>query len=183
MQTPLFEVLTRAFRRPTMLAQNRASLAAQSDAGWIQTLLVDDVGIGVPAANARLADVEVVGGYIWVLDDDDVSLDRFLFAHLRQVVEAAPEPPAAFVVRMDHGPLGVLPPLQGWGVLPAQGRIGASSLIVRRDIWYQYRDHWRSGRYEADYDFIAAVLRNERAVVWLHVVAAQVQRISRGAPE
>lgn len=183
MQSPLFEVLTRAFMRPTMLAFNRASLAAQSETDWTQTLIVDDVGIGVPAANARLADVEVIGAYVWVLDDDDVCLDRYLFSHLRQIIEAASEPPPAFVVRMDHGPLGTLPPLAGWGVLPAQGRIGSSSLIVRRDIWYQYRDHWRSGRYESDYDFVSAVLRNERAVVWLHVVAAQVQRISRGASE
>lgn len=177
---PFFEVLTRCYRRPAMLAQNQASLAAQSSQDWLQTLLVDEIGIGVGAANARLADVEVVGAYVWILDDDDLCTDSELFAAVRNVIDSTTEPPAAVVVRMDHGSLGVLPPLKGWGRLPAQGQIGASALIVRRDIWYQYRDHWRSGRYESDYDFMAAVLRNESHIVWLDLVASAVQRISRG---
>lgn len=180
-QAPYFEVLTRTFQRPEMLAKNQASLADQSDSDYVQTLIVDEVGVGVPTANARLADVEVVGAYIWVLDDDDVCVLQGLFSALRAVIGSMREPPAAVVVRVDHGPLGVLPPMHRWGRLPACGEIGSPALFVRRDIWYQYRDHWRSGRYEADYDFIAAVLKHESHVVWINVVAAAVQRISRGA--
>lgn len=184
-QSPFFEVLTRTYKRPAMLRQNQASLAVQTDRDFVQTLIPDEVGIGVVQANARLADVNVIGAYVWVLDDDDICLEMGLFAKLRRMIEAMREAPAAIVMRMDHGPLGVLPPVEdaSWGKLPAQGRIGASALIVRRDIWYQYRDHWRSGRYEADYDFIAAVLRNESHVVWLDLVASAVMRISRGATE
>lgn len=184
-QAPFFEVLTRTFKRPAMLAQNQASLAMQTDLDFVQTLIPDEVGIGVVEANARLADVDVIGAYVWVLDDDDICVEMGLFAKLRRVIGAMREALAAIVVRMDHGPLGVLPPVDdpSWGKLPAQGRIGSSALIVRRDIWYQYREHWRSGRYEADYDFIAAVLRHESHVVWLDLVAAAVLRISRGAKE
>lgn len=182
-QSPLFEVLTRTYNRPTMLANNQLSLAVQTDPDWRQTLLPDEIGIGVPAANARLADVDTIGGYVWVLDDDDLCVNSSFFATLRHVAAAMREPPAAFIVRVDHGPLGVLPPDDRWGRLPPQGRIGTSSIVSRRDIWYQYREHWRSGRYESDYDYIAAVLRNESNVVWLNLVAAAVQRISRGARE
>lgn len=182
-QSPFFEVLTRTYKRPTMLARNLAMLAAQSDPDYVQTLLVDEIGIGVAAANARLAEVEVIGAYVWVLDDDDICVDVGLFSTLRAVIGSMREPPAAIVVRVNHGPLGVLPPMSRWGRLPSCGEIGAPALVVRRDIWYQYRDHWRSNRYEADYDFISAVLSHESNIVWINVVAAAVQRISRGATE
>jgi hypothetical protein len=181
--SPCFEVLTRCFQRPLMLMKNQASLLQQSDEDWSQTLIFDEIGIGVPAANARLADIKVDGAYIWVLDDDDICINPKLFATLKAVIISMRTPPAALIVRMDHGPLGVLPPETSWGRLPQQGQIGSSAIFTRRDIWYEYRDHWRAGRYEADYDFIAAVLRHESHVVWLNLVAAAVQWISRGAKE
>ena len=41
----LIEVLTRCYKRPHMLAANQASLDAQTDDDWQQTLLVDDVAV------------------------------------------------------------------------------------------------------------------------------------------
>ena len=178
------EVVTRAYRRPAGLARNRASLAAQSDADYVQTVLVDEIGIGVEAANARLADVEPVGAYVWVLDDDDFCTDERLIERLKGIADGMREAPAAFVVRMDHGDLGILPDVgRWWGLVPPEGGIGASALVVRCDVWRQYREWWRTGRYASDYDFIAAVLRGEDHVVWLDVVASAISRRSIGAAE
>lgn len=181
---PFLEVLTRCYRRPTWLAENQASMAAQSDPDWVQTLLVDEVGIGVEAANARLADVEPNSDYVWVLDDDDLCVRDDLVQRLKSVVGAMLTAPAAIVVRMDHGELGVLPDMgRWWGLVPPEGGIGASALVTRADVWRRYRDAWRTGRYASDYDFTAAVLRGETHVVWVDLVASRVRRRSIGRPE
>ena len=178
------EVVTRTYRRPEGLARNQASLAAQTDADWVQTLLVDEIGIGVEAANARLADVEPVGEYVWVLDDDDYCVRDDLVERLKSIIGAMLTAPAAVVVRMDHGDLGVLPDVgRWWGLVPPEGGIGCSALVVRADVWRQYREWWRTGRYASDYDYIAAVLRNESHVVWVDWVVSRIQRRSIGRPE
>ena len=181
---PFLEVVTRTYRRPAGLARNQASLAAQTDPDYVQTLLVDDEGIGVEAANARLADVEPVGEYVWVLDDDDYCVRPDLVERLKSIVGAMLTAPAAVVVRMDHGPLGVLPNVdRWWGMVPPEGGIGCSALVTRADVWRQYREWWRTGRYAADYDFTAAVLRHETHVIWVDLVASAVSRRSVGRPE
>jgi len=177
------EILTRCYKRPAGLARNQASLRAQSDPDYIQTLLIDDQGIGVAAANARLASVEPVGQYVWVLDDDDFCTDTRLIERLKMLTGTMRTAPAAVVVRMDHGELGVLPALEDWGRAPAEGGIGASALIVRADVWRHYADRWASARYASDYDFASAVLRGETNVVWVDWVASAISRRSIGAPE
>lgn len=178
------EVVTRTYRRPEGLARNQASLAEQTDADWVQTLLVDEIGIGVEAANARLADVEPVGEYVWVLDDDDYCVRDDLVQRLKSIVGHFRQAPDALVVRMDHGSLGVLPNLdRWWGMVPPEGGIGCSALIVRAEVWRQYREWWRTGRYASDYDYIAAVLRNVEHVVWLDLIASAISRRSIGRPE
>lgn len=177
------EVVTRCYRRPVGLARNQARLAEQSDPDYVQTLLVDDVGIGVAAANARLAEVEPVGDYVWVLDDDDYCEEPLLIATLKVFVAEMLAPPAAFMVQMDHGALGVLPRSDHWRKLPPEGGIGASALICRADVWRRHRRAWAAGRYAADYDFAAAVLTQEQDVVWLPLVASAISRRSVGKAE
>ncbi len=178
------EVVTRTFRRPAGLQRNRASLAAQSDADYVHTVIVDDEGIGVEAANARLADVEPVGTYVWVLDDDDWCIEERLIERLKGIADNMRQAPAVFVVRMDHRELGILPDVGRWcGHVPPEGAIGASALIVRADVWRQYREWWRTGRYASDHDYIAAVLRGEDHVVWLDWVVSAISRRSVGRPE
>jgi glycosyltransferase involved in cell wall biosynthesis len=177
------EVLTRCYRRPAALARNQASLRVQSDTDYTQTLLIDEVGIGVAAANARLADVEPTGEYVWILDDDDYCIFPDFVARLKQLATAMPTTPAVIVVRMDHGALGVLPALADWGSVPKEGGIGASALVTRRDVWLRHRDQWRSARYASDYDFSKAVLTSESHIVWIDWVASAISRRSIGAAE
>jgi hypothetical protein len=146
--------------------------------------LTDEVGIGVAAANAQLAEFTPSAEYVWVLDDDDLCIHPDLVADLRDLIRLHGRP-AAFVVRMDHGEgLGVLPRDWDWGQPPKEAGIGSSGLIVRRDVWLRHRHGWATGRYAADFDFIASVWETwQRSIVWHDVIAGRCQRISHGLPE
>lgn len=178
----MIEVLTRCYKRPQMLRRNQASLNAQTCHKWEQTLMVDRVGIGVAAANARLADVEIKGDYVWILDDDDECIRPTFVAEVIDIICA--HTPDVIMVRMDHGPRNVLPDAQQWKTLPLrEGHVGCSAYVVRRDVWAAHADAWRSGRYAADFDFINAVMQSDPVVYWHDVIASRVQRISLGEPE
>jgi hypothetical protein len=180
---PFLEVLTRCYKRPVMLAANQAGLQAQSSADWQQTLLVDDVGRGVAWANGRLAEYapDLVGDYIWVLDDDDECIVPTLVNDL--YVTATLYAPDVIMLRMDHKERGVLPDSKHWGKPPVRAHIGASAFVISRYIWMTHARAWASGTYDADFEFINAVWQSKPRVYWHDVVASRVQRISRGAPE
>lgn len=171
------EVVTRCYQRPNMLMKNVDSITRQRDPDCVHTLLVDNIGLGVAVANAQLATFAPEGDYVWVLDDDDECIYPEL---VQDVKEFAGIP--VIVVRMDHGDLGVLPPLALWEQPPVEGQIGCSALITRADVWLAERAAWASGRYASDFDFASAVLTHWPAV-WLDIVASRVQRRSIGAPE
>ena len=180
---PFLEVLTRTFQRPHLLAANQASLQAQTSPDWHQTVLVDDVGIGMDAAQARLAEhaPQLIGEWIWILDDDDICIRPQLVEELHTlVVLYAPD---VIMLRMDHGPLGVLPDDKHWGKRPVRGQIGCSAFVVVRQVWQWHASWWRVGGYEADYAFINSVWEEKPRIVWHDVIASRVQRISKGAPE
>lgn len=172
-------VITRTYKRPGMLEINRASLAAQSDPDYEHLLLVDEVGWGVAAAQLALHDVEVNGEYALVLDDDDRLVYPELIAELKEL--DASGSPDVFVVKMDHGPLGVLPDEWETRDIP-RGHIGVSAVIVSRALWQRYRTAF-TPRYDGDYDYVTAVLHGAERLVWLDRVVSAVQRISAGQPE
>lgn len=182
---PFLEVLTRHYKRPSMLGVNRASLQAQDCDDWVQTILVDDVGRGVAWANGNLANYapEIVGEYVWILDDDDECIRPTLVSELKSL--AGEWTPDVIMIRMDHGVgMGVLPDTKHWGKRPECGYIGVSAFVVRREVWQRHAAALASGRYEADYDFITSIFDEEGLLkIWHDVVASRVQRISRGAAE
>jgi len=177
----LIEVLTRCYKRPGMLRVNQASLDAQTDDDWQQTLLVDDIGRGVHWANRTLGRYgsQLEGDYIWVLDDDDECIRPTFFAELRGIIEA--HSPDVIFVKMDHKERGILPD-KGWGCEPIHSDIGCSAFVVKREIWQQFADKWDAS-YAGDYGFISAVFACGPKVIWHDVIASQVQRISFGKPE
>lgn len=179
---PFLEILTRTYKRPTMLAANQASLAAQTSGDWQQTLLVDEVGRGCAWANAQLGQYapQLVGDFIWILDDDDVCIDESLVEQLSLIVQVAA--PDLIMMRMDHGPLGVLPDGAHWRKRPVRGRIGVSACVIRRELFQRCAWAWGDA-YDGDFDFIDAVWDAKPIVFWYDCIASKVQRISRGAPE
>ena len=178
------EVITRCCKRPKMLAKNKAAFERQTCQDFTQTFLVDDVGRGKVWAedNLRAHVGSFTGAYIWLLDDDDLCTRDSLVGELKAIVEAYT--PDVIMVRMDHGPLGILPPDDLWRQRPQPGRIGGSSVIVRREVWHKHGGAWREGVYHADFEFIDSLFRdNELSIYWHDVVASKVQRISWGNPE
>jgi hypothetical protein len=162
-----------------MLEKNQESLMRQTDQDFEQILIRDAVGIGVPAANALLADCNPPGRYVWVLDDDDMCIFDDLIASIKEI--AIEHDPDVVMVKMNHG-YNVYPSL-GWGERPICGYIGSSASIVKRDVWSAHKDKWATGRYEADFDFIDDVFSADYRVYWHDEIVSHVQRVSRGAPE
>jgi hypothetical protein len=179
---PFLTVITRHMpARAQLLANNVASLRAQTDQGYEQCVIVDREGRGAAWANANLRNYADAphGQYVLVLDDDDL-LDRH--TAIAEVRQAALSKPGVIMTRMDHGPLGVLPDAAGWGKEPVRGRIGISAAICRRDVWQEAALRFENC-YDGDFPFVLAAYRSGRGVVWLDRVLTRVQRISRGQGE
>ena len=179
---PFLEVLTRCYKRPNMLQRNIASIANQTDGDFIHTLLVDEQGVGVAGAWAKLRDYapRLAGDYIWILDDDDECVRPSLVEDLKAIV--AQHAPDVIMLKMDHAQWGVKPS-SSWGNAPILGDIGMSAFVVKRETWRANADAFRPGRYQGDYDFIASIFNGGYTVAWYDVVASRVQRISKGEPE
>lgn len=175
------EVLTRCYKRPTMLAVNAGSLFQQTDDDWQQTHIVDDAGLGVGASYDRLAKQPVTGEYIWILDDDDMAIRETLVEELKAI--AGEHDPDVIMLRMDHGTRGVLPDGPFWGSYPVCGHIGCSAYVVQRHVWQYHSRAFTPGDYNSDYRFICAVFDGQPEIYWHDVIASRVQRISLGLPE
>jgi hypothetical protein len=175
------EVITRTYKRPELLVANQASLDAQSDDDWIQTVYVDDDGHGVGWANGQMFHYAQVlrGDYIWILDDDDICTRASLVAELKMIVREFE--PDVIMLRMDHGERGILPPV---GLhFPTKGLIGCSAYVVSQEVWKRHAYQWQSANYSSDYDFINSILNDKHVSVhWHDVIASKVQRISLGEP-
>lgn len=174
------EIITRHVpARAGLLAANVASLEAQTDGDWQQTLLVDEVGRGIGWAQAQLASFAPSGDYVWLLDDDNECLRPTLVAELKAMAAGRPD---VIMLRTERGRLGVIPQNGYWQRPPAHMHVDAACYVVRREIWERNRAAWLSARYQSDYDFIAAVFAAGVRVSWHDVVASRAQRISLGAP-
>lgn len=175
------EVMTRTVTpgRAGFLANNIASLDALADDDWQQMFIVDLVGRGVGWAQAQLAEHAryLTGDYIWVLDDDNVCTLPALVAELKRIV--AGHDPDVIMAQTDRLAWGIFP--RGHGA-PAEGSVDAACAIVRRAVWLQHADAWRSARYQSDYDFIRALWDGGHSFYWWDVVASRAQRLSFGAP-
>lgn len=181
---PFLEIITRCCKRPGMLAKNTAALVKQTCKDFEQTFLVDVIGRGKVWAedNLRASVQHFRGEYIWLLDDDDLCTRDSLVLELKGI--AAAHKPDVVVVRMDHGPLGVLPPDELWRQRPQAGRIGGSSVIVRKEVWRAHGQNWKEGTNHADFEFIDSLFGDSSlSIYWHDVLASAVQRISFGDPE
>lgn len=181
MAAAFLEVITRSYKRPSMLRNNIASLQAQTDPDYWQVIMQDAIGRGVAWANEQLVECAPQCDYVWVLDDDDMCIRPTLIAELKQIV--AEHDPDVIMMRMDHGPRGILPDGDFWGRPPQIAHVGCSAFIVHREIWLLHQLAWMKGGYSADFSFIGSVFALNPRVYWHDVIASRVQRISLGEPE
>lgn len=178
---PFLEVLTRTYKRPNMLAVNKASLRAQTDDDYIQTLLDDPTGYGIGWSYTNMAAYApyLMGNYIWILDDDDATVSLTLIADLKAIVKA--HTPDVIMLKMDHGELGILPN-KYWQQYPVLGDIGCSAFVVWRKVWQQHAKYFGS-HYAGDFDFIDSIFARDYEIYWFDCVASRVQKRSLGEPE
>lgn len=180
--SPFLEVITRHYtKRPNLLQDNQASLDAQTDDDWVQTLLVDDVGRGVPWANYQMGQYGpcLIGEYIWVLDDDDVCVCETFVADLKAIV--AQHNPDVIISKIDAG--GVIPPPELWKRQPTVCKIGMASFVVRRAVW-QAHAHKFWPKLAADFNFINDVwLHGGYKWYWHDQLVMRIQQVGRGRPE
>lgn len=190
---PFLEILTRVYKRPQLLAINVESLRHQTDDDWQQTFLVDNVGRGInwSCENMAAHAPQLVGDFIWCLDDDDMCTCPTLVADLKRIV--AEHDPDVIMVKMDHGK-AVLPDERSWGDEPVYGQIGVSAYIVRREVWQAHAGALVPGWYGSDYSLINSIFGNNPAmamapwvrqprIYWHDCIASRVQVQSFGKAE
>lgn len=178
---PFLTVVTRVYKRPTLLLANITSLARQTDPDYDQVFLVDEVGRGVQWANGQFYRhrERVKGDYVFMLDDDDrLTVDDFI-ARLKREAKGRPD---AMVVRYVVGGHGVLPEDRHWLRPPACGHIGTANLVVRRDLWQRHIKAFDQP-IAGDYHFFTALWPYLADVRWIDYVVGETMRVSHGAPE
>ena len=84
-KVPFLTFITRTYKRPNLLLINKNSLAKQNDKDFVQMILEDKKGIGVPKANSRLSKVEVESEYVYIFDDDEEITSENFVATIKKV--------------------------------------------------------------------------------------------------
>lgn len=178
------EILTRHHSgRPELLKRCEASLDAQTDLDWVQTLLIDDVGRGVFWANGNLGRYapRLEGEYIWVLDDDDICICDTLIEDLkRTVAETCAD---VVMVRGEIHTHGIVPDDEHWGQIPEFANVAMPNFVLRRAVWQKHAGMLavpRGADFRMIHDvFAAGVYRIE----WLDKVVVRAEKARFGAIE
>jgi hypothetical protein len=180
---PFLEILTRSFGgRPHMFAAQQVSLTAQTDRDFVHTVLMDSERRGIEWASENMGRYapQLVGDYVWILDDDDLCTLPTFIAGLKQI--AVLNAPDVVFVRMDHDYGRILPSAR-WGKSPKVSEIGVSAYVVRREVWQAHAGAWTPGKYTSDFEFIDSIWQSRPVTYWWDVVASRCQRQSLGRAE
>jgi hypothetical protein len=174
-------IITWTYKRPTLLAKQRASLAMQTCQDFKQEVTEDTRGIGFEGVHRALQNTECEGEYIWIFDDDDIITDPTLIEKVKAVAHQNydvenPGPEVIFVQSMWKP--GIVHP--DWPI--RFGHISNINYIVRRDVWYKYRKEY-AARSGGDGEFIVAVMRDRPVYAVVDGVMTATQVISRGRSE
>jgi len=175
-ELPFLHIVTRTCKRPGLLMLNQKSLAMQNGKDFVQQIIEDKTGKGVPAANAKLRGIKARGRYVWVFDDDNVIMVGDFIYELGLIV--AREDPEVIVVCCNHPSNQILPSV--WP--PVEGKIDAINVVVRADVWEEKRQFW-GDHYAGDWDFINSLDIMNRKYSKMPGVPLAIPRVSRGLSE
>jgi hypothetical protein len=171
-------IYTPTFRRPRQLERCKASVAAQSEGGYEQLVIVDDVGLGVAGMFRDIPEhhADIHGDYVYFLSDDDVLADEHIVRDLKAFVAANPDADV-IMARATIGP-NTYPYF--WEAPPLQGAVTLSNWIVKRDVWLHVP---YGGRYEGDFDHVAECWRRGLKFAWWDRIICNAEGWGRGQPE
>lgn len=181
---PFLSFYTPTYRRPQQLAACLASVQEQTHVSCVeQVVIVDHVGVGVGGAFERVPCYAQAlhGEYVHFLCDDDILASATVVGRLKAIIDGERQQgrgpdvvivgsrkPAGYFPAENHGP-------------PVLGSIDLGCFVVRRELWLKYADAY-GRRYEGDYDFIAAIWREQgEAARWswhneLHFLTGEASR-------
>lgn len=164
--------------RKAFLAENQASLAGQSDPDYVQVLVIDEIGRGIPFTHEYLArnDWNLDSQYVMLLDDDNV-LERPDFIERLKALTA--DLPGAVFWRVEIPDLGIIPNDDHWQTV-TRAQIDANGAAVRLDVWMEGIKEI-APRYDGDYDYLKACHDLAGSVVWDDSLNTRALRRSLGA--
>jgi len=174
----VLDIVTRhvptSVERIDLLKRQQRSVNALYGTDWTQTLLLDPHQAGINASHVRMRSYEPCAQYAWVLDDDDLCVERDLLAKIDQTADLN-------VFQMTHLALGVIPPAAYMrDQVLSRGKVGCACVIVSHDLWMRVRDQWGE-KYDGDADFLLAARKHAERIAWIPHVIAAVDRVSYGS--
>jgi len=185
MTGPFLTVVTRCCRRPKMLAENIASVKAQTCHDVEQVFIVDRERKGIQAADRALNENKhrVAGQYVYILDDDCMLLDPDFVASVRKVVEA--EAPDVVMVKSRRPPgkpsmQPIVPTKAVWGGKPRHGSTNCLCYVIRAELWKEYIYMFGKKPWGGDWWFLEAVLKTKPSMYWLDRIVADCRQLGRG---
>jgi len=180
--TPFLSIVTRCFKRPQLLERNKESVYAQLDQDWEHIFIVDDIGLGMEAANKSLAlNAHLISGeYVLILDDDDILVDNNYVSGLRAIVRSYH--PDVIISKMRWHLQVEKPERQWWRHPPQHGHIGSPCFAVRREVWLQHIESFGTER-SGDFHFITAIWNAGCTFHWWKQVTSEILQIGAAMPE
>ena len=180
--SPFLSIMTRCYKRPKMLENNKASVKMQIDQDYEQIFIVDEVGYGLGWANKQFYQHrdEPVGDYILMLDDDDMLTRTDATLLLKAATAGDPD---IVMCKFDCGPWGILPTREMWTIkYPKLTHVGTPCFITRRDVWYENIEAFGAPT-AGDFSFLWSLWPELESISWLDVVIGKIQQIGQGKPE
>jgi len=119
----------------------------------------------------------IKGKYVFLLDDDDVIVNRGMIIELKRVVALNKDPEVILfkcIINDKIYPLNTV-----WGKAPRVGHIGGSCFVVRTDVFIQNIDTFAKPRC-GDFSFIETLFKNNHSRIWLDQVMCKTLQVGRG---
>ena len=175
-------IYTPTYKRPRLLA--RCVMSVENQTAWEEIQHVvwrDEVGVGIAGMFAEIPRHvdELVGRYVYVLQDDDWLAAPDVVEELQRFVDALAEAPAVVMVKNRKGP-HTYP--EDWGARPAWAHVDLGNYVVRRDVFAAHAGDFGK-RYEGDFDFIDLLWRTGWRFAWCDLVFARTEGWGKGRPE
>lgn len=173
-------IITRCYKRPVALRRNQLSVGKQMCGNYEQIFLVDEIGLGIKAADERMAieaSALIRGEYVYILDDDDLLIDNQFVAHIHAIARS--HDPDIIMVKSDNGRLGILPGAETWEREPQPGRVSVLNYVVKAEVWKRHASAFATHPDDAgDAMFIVELFKHDYSVYWFDSIVAMTNSMS-----
>ena len=190
-QTPFLTIITRKYgnKRPVGFHANQGSIQGQSDPDLEQIFITDEIGQGLHAANKSFSlpavTSQVLGEYIYLLDDDDFLTYNEFISDLKLVAENQSFPDVIFFkmkIKLGQLPGDIYPDALCWENKPLPARIGGSCFVVKREVFLRHVATFGQPRM-GDFTFINEIWESGVHCYWWDKLCAETSKVGRGLPE